>query len=1123
MAKKASERKFNPKLIWKELELGDWQNILEQLNPNGGWKQHSDRVRGLCPNHAEKTPSFFLNPKAGYAKCYGCNYYLSDPVELVSKVSGKTYSDSLAFILNEKGGNLPSVPASAIKSAKEYGARLAMRQLLARLFNQELVEAAGDYLQAQSDATYQSQTKYKYAYPTLEYLKSRHIPLDLLHALRIGIIPLESNLHERIAEQAEKHDMSGLWPAVQEAMEPVSVGKEGWLAFPYCFSPTELSAFRVREPGVSGAKNIRSFLHENEHYLGFYGLDTPVTTQLYGMNKDNQLGCEVLVVEGEFDALSLLVPQVQTQDPVRLVAAFGGKAAQSLDPLQATGAKALRVIADWDGTAGDVLKGLLRNTTHLPYTIFQRPQTDPIFDNTKDVHDIFKKFHLMAEDQEPDLDACLEIFYNEDNYVYPVEWVFRLAAERAGALDENDIKGRTGVIAHHLGILSDDSEKLAALDKLETSLDMNLDVLKRRSIEDSEESFVNALQDFINEHFVFLYEFKATSGLQVGVWSKLKDRERVLDLGSHRSSLAAIRGDLGSTLNWVEEHIGIPAILQERLDVASGKIKPLAPREIRRRHYEQLLIEEVLPNIIQQADLNQYHDMEIKGPGVHVIDENKIYIVNGRHLFKGVRAEHGGFEWTRLTIPVDESWIFNPNLPMWSDNILSVDDLNEAPSYSLEEAFTLARKVLDTGYLFKAHDYDVIYLAAYAAVIPLSSMLDVLPWIQFRGHTTSGKSSVSDLLGAKKTPLKLIEHAVGFDSWTEAGLRNYMNSSTLAFFVDEFESNTGGHGKRSQQTQETLELLRNAMKGGASSLRSTRGGNTITSKLRFSLVSAAIAVFQNPQDRNRVNRIEMATEGERLDKIKRYTPEGLIEDAFGYEGLADLRRKLTLAALGNMDAIRGAYKSIEKEYKEADFLDENTHSRFREQLTPILALLKAAGQDYREFGSEYTKLKVQVAADSGNTHAYEELLSVILHTPKVRLNTYDFQHQVFTVNKLINDRELLPELNSVNMGIYYVEERDMVVFFWPGVVMSELLRGSQSYGSMSAEALKTVMDQDTRAIKIGIKDMPLIKQTIPGKVLPNQITCLAADHFRGDYTKPFKVIEGGGSDFEDDAIFEDSI
>lgn len=62
-------------------------------------------VKGLCPFHSERTPSFHVQPEKGIFKCFGCGES-GDVIAFVSKLEQLSFSDSLRFLADRSGVRL---------------------------------------------------------------------------------------------------------------------------------------------------------------------------------------------------------------------------------------------------------------------------------------------------------------------------------------------------------------------------------------------------------------------------------------------------------------------------------------------------------------------------------------------------------------------------------------------------------------------------------------------------------------------------------------------------------------------------------------------------------------------------------------------------------------------------------------------------------------------------------------------------------------------------------------------------------------------------------------------------------------------------------------------------------
>lgn len=58
--------------------------------------------KGLCPFHAERSPSFYVIPDKGFWHCFGCGAH-GDVVDLVRRLEGGTFAEALARLEGELG------------------------------------------------------------------------------------------------------------------------------------------------------------------------------------------------------------------------------------------------------------------------------------------------------------------------------------------------------------------------------------------------------------------------------------------------------------------------------------------------------------------------------------------------------------------------------------------------------------------------------------------------------------------------------------------------------------------------------------------------------------------------------------------------------------------------------------------------------------------------------------------------------------------------------------------------------------------------------------------------------------------------------------------------------------
>lgn len=1103
--KTPKRRRFNPRQLWGDLNANTWLSILSQLNPDTQWEEYNESIRGCCPVHSESNPSFYISPNKRFAKCYGCDYYEDDPINIIKTISKRQYAESLAFVVSELGDSLTTLPPNAAEEAKQYGKTLALKKILAKVCNQELVNTVNDRLEVEANSDYAGNPDFDYGQTAVAYLEQRGIPLTEVHALRVGVMPPRHRLFKVIRAWEEQTGTTEAWNELEKEISEVLEGREGWLVFPYCHSPSEISCFRLREPIQKNSKGIITFFKDEDSPVGFYGLDTPALLPLLG-GRSRGAKPEVVAVEGEFDAMSLVLPQVLTGDASTIVVGFGGKACYSLDPLMSLGIDSLKIISDWDGTAAEVLKGVLAQTTKLNYSIYNPPLDMPEFLGTKDIHDVYKRFFEDPENLqvESTLHHFLDVFTEDENYIKPVAWFEKVVLEALEPIPSDDIRAVLSVISRHATLLQNGAERIEGLRRVEEAIGISLEEVVKDARGGSTEAFADSIEQILSDIYTLMYEVGSGGSFGVAAWNKKKQCERIFSLSSERETIGQLRADLGATRQWVETRCGMPNHLKEQVD-SNGKVTKELPETLRTRYYETLIATEIVPNMCQKQQLLMREDYITKSAGVHVPTDSEVYVVNGKRVYKGTQQDFGDYDWKLLDAPVDNGMIFNYSVRPWTAEILSPEDLaTKTSASSIGEAYRMACDVIDTAFRFTDHELDTQYLAAFAILLPLTDVFFELPWIQFRGPTNTGKSAISQLLGAKRLSHRITEHVTSFDTWTSAGMQAVMNSSTLGLMIDEFESEKTGT-KKSMDAINALETLRNAMGAGAEVVLGSRRGIPIYRTLRFPIASSAISVFEKVQDRNRVNRIEMATEAPGLKEIKASTASALVLGKFGEERIAELRRNILFSGLANIDQIREAYLNLREDFFKDDPMHEKTPPRFRSQLYPILATLKVAGEDHRVFARDYSIAKTEELLKSANTADYQELLTSIMFTPCIKHSDLS-ETSLKTVSQLINEPGQTEILNDSNTGVFYLSDAELLVFFWPLIERSGILRRSR-FSRITQEGLRTIMSEDTRVVKDVDMFINPIKRTLKSRVNPNEICVIPAIHFLGEFSQPLKTVD----------------
>lgn len=132
-------------------------------------KASGQNMKGLCPFHKEKSPSFTVNPDKGVYHCFGCGKG-GDVFNFLMEIEGLTFPEALKRMADETGISLASQKPAHHDSKKESISKseaIAIHEIAARFY-------------------YESMKKSKEA---VEYLKLRHLKPETVKTFRIGYAP----------------------------------------------------------------------------------------------------------------------------------------------------------------------------------------------------------------------------------------------------------------------------------------------------------------------------------------------------------------------------------------------------------------------------------------------------------------------------------------------------------------------------------------------------------------------------------------------------------------------------------------------------------------------------------------------------------------------------------------------------------------------------------------------------------------------------------------------------------------------------------------------------------------------------------------------------------------------
>lgn len=100
-------------------------------------------LKGLCPFHDERTPSFHVRPQLGYWHCFGCNEG-GDVISFVMKAEQLSFTEAVEYLASKSGVELHYEGGSNLRSKEQPGRRqrlLEMHQIAQEFYANNLGSA----------------------------------------------------------------------------------------------------------------------------------------------------------------------------------------------------------------------------------------------------------------------------------------------------------------------------------------------------------------------------------------------------------------------------------------------------------------------------------------------------------------------------------------------------------------------------------------------------------------------------------------------------------------------------------------------------------------------------------------------------------------------------------------------------------------------------------------------------------------------------------------------------------------------------------------------------------------------------------------------------------------------
>jgi len=237
-------------------------------------------LKGLCPFHTEKTPSFHVVEEKNFYHCFGCGAH-GDVFTFLMEADGLPFPEAVEEAARRAGLPLPEPDPDAQAKAEKQASLHDVMEAATRVYQEQLGRAAGRAARA--------------------YLEKRGLAPETVRRFRLGFAPdsyrvLKESLAERGVSAAQMLE-AGLLVKPDDGREPYDRFRNR-IIFPITDRQGRVIAFGGRALGDNPAKYLNS-------------PDTPLFHKgrtlynLAGARKAAYEAGSVLVVEGYTDVIAL--------------------------------------------------------------------------------------------------------------------------------------------------------------------------------------------------------------------------------------------------------------------------------------------------------------------------------------------------------------------------------------------------------------------------------------------------------------------------------------------------------------------------------------------------------------------------------------------------------------------------------------------------------------------------------------------------------------------------------------------------------------------------------------------------------------------------------------------------
>ena len=1036
--------------LWK-VPVAQWHHLLMKADAGGQWTMSGPNViKGRCPYHEDHTPSFVINFNKRICKCFGsCGKIVTDLISLYARCSHTSYASALTDLALQI--NLDEIIGSGVNELSEFNRIQEMKKHAAMAMHSVIEE----YVRDRPDHL-------NYLKPALIYLvHGRHIPLDLICSLPVGIFAKPGHLRKYIPEEfhllfeqyfAEVNDTGSMY--------------WGCPCFHYNDLPGSISRFKLRkmssdafrlcqdqdlsEPDMS-LDLIRSLAEKS-----FYVFKDPYINEMgvFGLHYYNRMigasETNAYVTEGEFDALSVMVSQLKESRPDFMIFATGGNGCSGLSFLRELGIRTIWVVQDAPSKSGDgYATRLLKDPNNFIGDTLNKALIYRIFHWSPDMRggDLDESVQLMGYDTVVDylFTNRKSTFFN--NYTWVVTQcdneIAELKANRDNQLlqaSDDPIRSENIRVESHKAIVDcvirwfscihGESEKnmFVALytQREDVQFTQFSEVRTTLYSTDTIEGAAKYLANALKEYIAFSYYDNTAMGMEFTIWSKrLHECTKMPTTDSKIDS--TFSQFVGRDFSfWVRDLLNGSKLFKKPTN------DPIADA-LRLQKTSLTILNYALKLLIPETRSAQ--EMIRVGQGIHYADlfdvgnTDYVYFVNGDKVFRGFFPGHSELEWECIDNNVDGRFFFDlKKQKRWS----AVDDVSELYSgrqIDIQKIYTDLQAILNA-WRFENHDLMLEYIPAWIMSLPIQCATNTVNMTYITGQSSSGKTSFArGILGGTQNTTTYEVPSVVETTWyttdpTIAGIYQELHDSSIALVFDEAENR--GNSQHTERVRDFCNMALSIPFGGA---KVSRGGATASARVSYTLympvLMSSIYRTADPVFLSRV--VTIYTE-----KINSLGSVGMyIFSHFTDEDISRIRKSITVCFLHRLPEICVLAKKMRKQLSEI-LKELNINDRCITTMLPALIVLELLGKDAVGVFRRMVDANRTLLDNVNSMDERSDLLNAVLYTPGIRTAFTDNSTDIVAAKDCILSGEI-QTLNNSGAGIKLLKDKGWIVIIWRDV------------------------------------------------------------------------------------------